>query len=46
MVMNADGSYDAVKRADGVLLLSDIKLTSEPIYKTGLPVFGILVTVC
>lgn len=33
MVMNADGSYNAVKRADGVLLLSDIKLTSEPVYK-------------
>ncbi|MFA5593075.1 MAG: 3-hydroxyacyl-CoA dehydrogenase NAD-binding domain-containing protein [Micavibrio sp.] len=29
-----DGKYHAVKRAEGVLLLSDIKLSSEPVIKT------------
>ena len=30
-----DGKYHDVKRADGVLLLRDIKLSSEPLIKTG-----------
>lgn len=30
-----DGKYHAVKRGDGVLLLSDIKLGSKPVIKTG-----------
>ncbi|MCB1532079.1 MAG: 3-hydroxyacyl-CoA dehydrogenase [Alphaproteobacteria bacterium] len=30
-----DGKYHAVKRSDGVLLLSDIKLSSEPVMKNG-----------
>jgi 3-hydroxyacyl-CoA dehydrogenase len=30
-----DGKYHAVTRADGVLLLKDIKLKSKPVFKTG-----------
>ncbi len=30
-----DGKYHALTRADGVLLLKDIKLNSKPVYKTG-----------
>ena len=30
-----DGKYHDVKRPDGVLLLSDIKLSSEPVLKNG-----------
>ena len=33
MVMDQAGAYVPVKRADGVLLLSDIKLTSEPLFR-------------
>ncbi len=29
-----DGKYHAIKRPDGVLLLRDIKLASEPVFKT------------
>ncbi len=30
-----DGKYHEIKRPDGVLLLSDIKLASKPVFKTG-----------
>ncbi len=30
-----DGKYHEVKRADGVLLLSDIKLSGKPVFKAG-----------
>ena len=33
LVMNQDGSYAPVKRPDGVQLLSDVKLASEPVFK-------------
>ena len=34
-VLGTDGAYRDIPRADGVLLLSDIKLRSQPLAKTG-----------
>jgi len=34
-VMKPDGSYTAIKRPDGVLLLSDLKLSAKPLMKNG-----------
>jgi 3-hydroxyacyl-CoA dehydrogenase len=33
--LGLDGSYHALKRAEGVLMLADIKLTSQPLLKNG-----------
>jgi len=33
-VFGTDGQYHPIKRAEGVLALSDIKLASDPVYKT------------
>lgn len=35
MAFGVDGTYHAIARADGVLLLSDIKRTTKPVHKTG-----------
>ncbi|MCB1556635.1 MAG: 3-hydroxyacyl-CoA dehydrogenase/enoyl-CoA hydratase family protein [Alphaproteobacteria bacterium] len=34
-VLGTDGQYHVLKRPDGVLLLGDIKLASDPVFKTG-----------